>query len=178
MTMNTVKSGKSILTKLNFPRESLLVQAIYTLLYNIAILFLVTVVILLFMGWRPGFSLLYLPFVIADLLLFGFSIGLIFLSLFTLIADFSRFLTIGLQLLMYISAVIFPIPASNSGASLIFKLNPFTYLITVARNILTGIPVQNLSIFLLVSGAGIIMLCLGLMAYRITMPFIIERMGS
>lgn len=178
LTMGSINSGKALLTKLNFPRESLLVQAIYKLLYNITILLIVTFVILLFMGWRPGISLLFLPFVIVDLLIFGISLGLIFFSLFTLISDFSRFITIGLQLLMYISAVVFPIPKTGEADSLIFRLNPFTYLIVFARNILVGIPVQNLSIFLLISGLGVVLFCIGLMAYKITMPFIIERMGS
>ncbi|MDP4285480.1 MAG: ABC transporter permease [Bacteroidota bacterium] len=178
LTMGTINSGKSLLTKLNFPRESLLVQAMYKLLYNIGILLIVTLIILFFMGWRPGVSLLLLPFVIIDLLIFGFSIGLIFLSLFTLVADFSRFISIGLQLLMYISAVVFPVPETGGFGTLIFKLNPFTYLVIFARDILVGMPVENLPLFLGISGVGVILFCIGLMAYKITMPFIIERMGS
>ena len=178
LTMGTINAGKSLLSKLNFPRESLLVQSIYKLLYNIGILLIVTCMILLFMGWRPGLSIFFLPLVILDLLIFGVALGLIFLSVFTLIADFSRLIGIGLQLLMYLSAVVLPFPKMQGIGGFILKLNPFPYLIIFARDIMVNLPVENSSVFILISCIGVLLFCIGLVAYRITMPFIIERMGA
>ncbi len=178
LTMNTINAGKPILTKLNFPRESLLVQGFYTILFNVAVLLIVTCIVLLFIGWHPTVSMLYLPLVILDLVIFGVAIGLIFFAVFALIADFSRAIPVALQLLMYVSAVIFPVPKGSGITSLAFKLNPFTYLILFARDIMVGIPVENVSLFMIISSCGLLLLFIGLIAYKITMPFIIERMGS
>ena len=178
LTMGTINSGKSLLAKLNFPRESLLVQTIYKLLYNIGILLIVTCTILLFMGWHPGLSLLFLPLIIIDLLIFGVSLGLIFLSVFTLVSDFSGFMGMGLQLFMYISAVVLPFPKMQGIGGFILKLNPFAYLIIFARDIMIGLPVENTPIFILISCIGVVLFCIGLLMYKITMPYIIERMGA
>ncbi len=177
-TMGTINSGKSLLAKLNFPRESLLVQTFYQLLYNIGVLLVVTCIVLVAIGWHPNASLVFLPFVIIDLLLFGISLGLIFLSVFTLVADFSRFIGIGLQLFMYISAVVIPFPKVKGFFGFILRLNPFAYLIVFARDIMVGLPLENTPIFILISVIGIILFCIGLLAYKITMPYIIERMGT
>ena len=119
-----------------------------------------------------------MPLVIIDLLIFGVSLDLIFLSVFTLLADFSRFIGIGLQLFMYISAVVLPFPKMPGIGGFILKLNPFAYLIIFARNIMVGIPVENTTPFILISYIGAVLFCIGLMAYKITMPYIIERMGA
>ena len=178
LTMGTINSGKSLLSKLNFHRESLLVQTFYQLLYNIGILLAVTCIVLVSIGWRPSLSVVFLPFVILDLLLFGVSLGLIFLSLFTLVADFSRFISIGLQLFMYISAVVIPFPKVGGFLGFVLKLNPFAYLIIFARDIFVGLPLDYTPEFIFISCIGIILFCIGLLAYKITMPYIIERMGA
>ena len=177
-TTDTVNKGKPILTKLNFPRESLLIYAIYTVGFNIAILFIVTCIIAFFLGWTPGWNTLLFPLVILDILLIGFSIGLVFISFFSLIADFSKFLPIGLQLAMSISAVIFPIPEQKNMASLIFNLNPFTHVVIFSRNFFMGINNTDFFGFIIVNIVALVLLLAGLMAYRISMPVIIERLGS
>jgi lipopolysaccharide transport system permease protein len=177
-TMNCVNSGKSLLTKLNFPRESLLIHAFYTIVFNIGILLGVTCLISLFLGWHPTYTLLFFPLVIIDLIIVGIAVGLLFHSVFSLIADFSRLISIALQFLMYVSAVIFPKPTTKGWASLVFDLNPLAHLVTFSRNIFTGMPLESILPFIIISIASFVLLIVGLVMYRITMPIIIERMGS
>lgn len=177
-TTACINSGKSLLTKLNFPRESLLIHAFYTIGFNILILLVVTCSIAVFMDWHPNWSLLFLPLVMIDLMVVGFALGLLFHSVFSLIADFSKMVGIALQLLMYVSAVVFPQPKEPGFASFVFNINPFTHLIVFARNIFVGLPIDNAMPFTVISIASFVLLGVGLFMYRITMPIIIERMGS
>jgi len=177
-TTACINSGKSLLTKLNFPRESLLIHAFYTIGFNILILLVVTCSIAVFMDWHPTWSLLFLPLVMLDLMVVGFALGLLFHSVFSLIADFSKMVGIALQLLMYVSAVVFPQPKEAGFASFVFNINPFTHLIVFARNIFVGLPIDNAVPFIVISVASFVLLGVGLFMYRITMPIIIERMGS
>lgn len=177
-TTACINSGKSLLTKLNFPRESLLIHAFYTIGFNILILLVVTCSIAVFMDWHPTWSLLLLPLVMLDLMVVGFALGLLFHSVFSLIADFSKMVGIALQLLMYVSAVVFPQPKEAGFASFVFNINPFTHLIVFARNIFVGLPIDNAVPFIVISVASFVLLGVGLFMYRITMPIIIERMGS
>lgn len=177
-TLNTVNSGKTLLTKLNFPRESLLIHAFYTILFNTAILFVITAVISLTVGWVPDWSFLLFPFVLLALVLVGFVIGLLSLTIFGIIADFSRIIPIALQLLMYVSAVIFPTPKGDGLASTIFQINPFTHLITFCRSFYVHLPLEHTTGFVVILGLTLVLLLLGLFIYRITMPIVIERLGS
>ena len=108
----------------------------------------------------------------------GMALGLLFHSIFSLIADFSKLVNIGLQFIMYVSAVVLPVPKENNLASVIFNINPFTHLIVFARNIFVGLPNENPIPFIVISLASLLLFGLGLIMYRITMPIIIERMGS
>jgi len=177
-TMTCVNSGKSLLTKLNFPRESLLIHAFYTTMFNVAIMFVITCIMIAFLGWKPTTSFVFFPLVILDLALIGTSLGLLFLVFFSLIADFSKLLTIGLQLLMYVSAVIFPKPPEKTVAYYVFNLNPLTHVVSFSRSIFVGVPLENSLGFIIVSISAFVLFIVGLIAYKIVMPIIIERMGS
>lgn len=177
-TMSCVNNGKSLLTKLNFPRESLIIYAFYTIAFNIGILIFVTVLISLFLGWHPNLNIIFFPLVVIDLIVVGIAVGLLFHSVFSLIADFSRLISIALQFIMYVSAVIFPKPKTDGLASFIFNANPLTHLVTFSRDIFTGIPLESTMEFTIISVFSLVLLIVGLVMYRITMPIIIERMGS
>lgn len=176
--MNAVNNGKALLAKLNFPRESLLIHAFYNTIFDISILFLVTCIMAFVLGWRPHISLTWMPVVIGSLLITGFALGLIFHSLFYLLVDFRNFFTIGFQLLMYVSVVIFPIPSNAGWVKRVSEINPFSQLMILSRNVFTGLPVDNAGPFAIIISTASMLLVFGLVAYRITMPIIIERMGS
>lgn len=177
-TMSSVNNGKALLTKLNFPRESLLIHAFYTIIFNIAILFGVTCLIALFLDWHITFSFLFFPLVIFDLIMIGMAVGLLFHSVFSLIADFSKMVTIALQFIMYVSAVVFPKPTTEGIANVVFNANPLTHLVVFSRNVFTGMPLENTTAFIVISIVSFFLFVVGLLMYRITMPIIIERMGS
>lgn len=177
-TMSCVNNGKSLLTKLNFPRESLIIHAFYTIVFNTSILLGVTIVISIFLGWHPNYTILFFPLVVLDLMVVGIAVGLLFHSVFSLIADFSKMIGIALQFLIYISAVIFPKPKTDTMASWVINLNPLSHLVTFSRDIFTGMPLESFTEFSIISIFSIMLLIFGLFMYRITMPIIIERMGS
>lgn len=177
-TMSCVNNGKALLTKLNFPRESLIIHAFYTTVFNLGILLIVTFVICLALGLKLSFNLLWFPLVFFDLIVIGMSLGILFHALFSLIADFSRILNMGLPFLMYVSAVIFPKPKGGEFATFVFNLNPFTHVVNFSRSLFAGMELQAVLPFIIISIVSFILLIIGLIMYRITMPIIIERMGS
>lgn len=177
-TMNSVNNGKALLTKLNFPRESLLIHAFYTTAFNTFILLVVTCIIALFLGWHPNIYALFFPLIVVDLMMIGMALGLIFLSIFSMIADFSKIVTMALPFIMYVSAVVFPKPTNNGFAELIFNINPFTHLVNFSRAVFVGVPLESTVPFIIISVVSAGLFALGLMMYRITMPIIIERLGS
>ena len=78
---------------------------------------------------------------------------------------------------MYLTPVVYPYPTEGFLLSIV-KINPFTPLVIVPRNLLTGQDAMMTGYFFGVIGAGLFILFFGWILYRITMPIIIERAGS
>jgi lipopolysaccharide transport system permease protein len=172
-----VNAGKGMLAKLNFPREALLLNAFYSLLFNLVFKLIALVIIALALKFHFGWSLLLFPLGVLGSILLGFSIGVLLIPFQMLYTDFGRMIAISGQVLMYLTPVVYPMP-SHGVLYYINKFNPITYIITVPRAWFTGQPAVSLWPFLAVTGVSLIILFLGWVLYRITMPIIIERVGA
>jgi lipopolysaccharide transport system permease protein len=170
-------AAKSILSKINFPREAIILSAFYQLLFNSGIKMFLLVIAVIIMGFSAGWMLLLFPFTILVLILSGISIGLLLTPVGMLYNDVGRAISLGMQFVMYISPVIFPIPASG-WVRIPFIYNPITPLIMISRQCLTGYSGNYLSGYFIITICMMIMLFFSWMVYRITMPVIIERMSS
>ncbi len=175
--LNQTRSASGMLAKLNFPREAVIISGIYQILFNAAIKVVLLLVSLLVVGINPGWGLLLFPLGILSLLLVGTSLGLLITPVGMLYSDVGRAVAVLLQFLMYVSPVIFPLPKSGWALTL-FKLNPLTPLIATTRDWLTGFPPADLGTFLAVNGVALLLLLIAWLAYRLSMPIIIERMSA
>ncbi len=176
--LQTVNANKPILTKINFPREAVLVNAFYEILFTVFIGAVIVVLMLLFTGTNPGWSgLLYIPFVL-QLMLIGMTISLFLLPVSLLFQDIQFVLPSVLQFVMYLTPVIYPKPFFSSFGWL-FKYNPVGQSIQFIRSGLTGTANDVLlSDMLLTFGVTSLFFIVGIVLYRITMEVLIERMGS
>ncbi|WP_167631302.1 ABC transporter permease [Mariprofundus ferrooxydans] len=175
--LQATNAGKSMLTKINFPREALLLSGAYQILFNAIIKTALMLVALIVIGVYPGWSLLLFPFAILSLVIVGLSIGLIFTPVAVLWGDIGRIIPVAMQFLMYFTPVIFAMPKEGFGL-VIFEMNPFTPLILTARDWLTGMTPEFLGYFIVVNVAALGLLIFGLIIYRLAMPILIERMSS
>ncbi len=175
--LQQVNASKSMLAKLNFPREALILSGIYQTLFNAAIKIALMLVALLFMGINPGWGLLLFPLGILSLMLVGTSVGLLITPVGMLYTDIGRALPILMQFLMYVTPVVFPMPEGGWAATL-FKLNPLTPLLLTARDWLTGFTPAYLGPFLLVNLVAVALLLVVWVVYRLAMPILIERMSA
>lgn len=175
--LRSVKSGKSILAKLNFPRESLLFHGFFTLLFNTFLKLVIIIAVLIVFQINPGWQgLAFLPMLIG-LLITGFTLGLLAMPVGMMFGDIQRLIPFVMQFLMYLSAVIYPMPTEGK-LMVLNQYNPFSYLIQTTRNLLTAQPLTHLMPTLGVLGVALGVLCLGVIVYRFIMPIIIERVGA
>ena len=175
--MQQVTNSKSMLSKLNFPREALIVSGIYQTLFNASIKVGLVLAALLFMGVQPGWSLLLVPVAILSLVLVGRALGMLITPVGLLYGDIGRALPLLLQFFMYLTPVVFPMPQEGWAATL-FKLNPLTPLILTSRDWFTGQTSSMLAEFLVVNALAACLLLMVWAVYRLAMPILIERMGG
>jgi lipopolysaccharide transport system permease protein len=170
-------AAKSMLSKINFPREAIILSAFYQLLFNSGIKMFLLIIAVIIMGFSAGWLLLIFPFAILVLILSGISVGLLLTPVGMLYNDVGRAISLGMQFVMYISPVIFPIPTSG-WVRIPFIYNPITPLIMISRQCLTGFSGNYLSGFFIITTCMFVILLFSWMVYRLTMPVIIERMSS
>lgn len=175
--LQQVGESKSILSKLNFPRESLILAGIYKSLFNATIKVGVLLVAILLLGVYPDASILLFPLGVLSILLVGNTIGLFLGPIGVLYTDIGKAIPVITQFTMYITPVVFAIPAAGLTAK-IFEYNFLTPLIMNSRAWLTGSETEFVGYFLIVNAAALVLLMVSWIIYRITMPILIERMNA
>jgi lipopolysaccharide transport system permease protein len=169
--------NKSIIAKVNFPREALIMAGIYQSLFDGLIKAIILVVVLGFMGYFGGVNLLLFPLAMLSLILVGTALGLVLTPIAMLYTDISKAIPLMMQFLMFTTPVIYAIPKEGLGATLV-RNNPLTPLIMTARDWLTGVEPEFVSEFLLVNLGIAVLLVVMLLVYRLSMPILVERMNA
>lgn len=174
---DAVMAGKRIMAKLNFPREALLINAFYKVSFDFSLKFFALILITLVLGFSFNWSVLLFPLGALLAILMGFSFGVLLIPFKMLYGDFKRMLTIATQVLMYVTPIVYPMP--ETGIARTFNLyNPIYYMTNIPRSWFTGVDtgmVWPLGVLALVA---LLVLIMGWVMYRITMPIIVERVGA
>lgn len=175
--LQIVTASKSMLAKINFPREALVISGVYQVTINALIKVTLLLMALLAMGIYPNWSALLFPVALFSLILVGTVIGLSLTPVGLLYTDVGKATPLLMHFLMYITPVVFAMPKEGFSATL-FRCNPLTPLILTARDWLTGLTPMHLSYFMVVNAIAIVLLFLFWIVFRLAMPILIERIGS
>ena len=163
--LHQTTAAKSMLAKLNFPRESLVISGIYQTLFNAGIKIAMLLVVLPFMGVDLDWRLLLFPMGLISLVLVGTAIGLLLTPVGVLYTDIGKGLLLLMQFLMYLTPVVFPMPKAGIAAT-IYAVNPLTPIILTARNWLTGLSTPHLSGFIVVNILALVLLAAVWVVFR------------
>ncbi len=170
-------AAKPMLAKINFPHEAIILSGIYQIGFNATIKVFVLLVAVVMLGVVPGWSVLFFPLVLMSLIMAGTTVGLLLAPIGMLYTDISKGLPLVMQFFMYLTPVVFTVPAEGLARQ-VFLLNPATPLITVARDVLTGYPPEMLSAFFAVNLGVLLAIVVMWVIYRAAMPILIERMSA
>ena len=176
--LTQVTENKVMLSKINIPREGLLLSGLYQLIFNTIVKIILLAFV--FLAFHQTVSLSGLAFVPVGLFaigLAGFSIGLLLTPLGMLYQDINRGLGVLLPFFMYLTPTVYPVPREGV-VGLVMKFNPIATFITQTRNGLTAQPLYDIQLFWVYVSGFALLLMVSLVAYRLSMPMIIERIGS
>jgi lipopolysaccharide transport system permease protein len=177
MPLDLMDKNRNMVSKLNFPRESLLVVGIAEVLFDMTIRFVLLLPILLIFGAPLQTTLLLAPFAILGLILLGLSLGLILMPLDSLYQDVGRFATIAIPFWMIITPIIYP-PKTDSLGSLLNWVNPASPFLLVARDWILFGSTMHWQVGLIFAAILPPLLLLGLVVYRLSIPVLVERMNA
>jgi lipopolysaccharide transport system permease protein len=175
--LQMVTASKSMLTKINFPREALILASVGQVLFNFAIRALLLVAVMVWYQVPPTAGLLLAPLGVLALIGLGTTLGLLLTPLGMLYQDVGRGLTFATQAWFFLTPVIYPVPKASFAGALI-ELNPVTPLLVSTRDWLITGQASLLPGFLWVSVVTLALLLAGWVLYRIAMPHLISRMSA
>ncbi|MFC2109203.1 ABC transporter permease [Bacteroidota bacterium] len=150
-TADTFKKNEIIFGKVYFPRVIMPMSVVVSNLLKFAIqlgIFIAFYIYYFVQGatFQIGSSLFYLPFLIISMGLFGLGLGMVISSMVTKYRDLTFLVAFGVQLLMYLSAVVYPVDLIRQKIpdyAWVVEYNPMSIIIENFRNILFGI--ENVS---------------------------------
>lgn len=177
MPLQMVNVNRNMISKLNFPREALLMVGVGEVLFNLAIRMLLLIPAFLYFQSWPGSQAFAFPLAAAGLILVGLTMGLLIMPLGSLYQDISRFITMALPFWMIVTPIIYA-PFKSWPASILNWINPPASLLILSRDLLLGAPLEHLWTGGTLGLIALLLLVPALFVYRISMPVLIERMSA
>ena len=175
--LRLVQQSYSILTKVNFPREALVLAGVGEVLFASLIRLVLLIVALFWFGIHPPWTAMWFPLGLLALIGMGIALGMLITPLAILYHDVGQALPFVLYLWMFLTPVIYPVPATWSRSFLVL-LNPVSAVLDTTRDWLFSGSPQYLSGFLAVSSLTVLVLLAGWLLYRLALPILIERMSA
>lgn len=175
--VRVISESKSMLAKINFPREALPLTAFAECWFNVGIRAIILAAAYLYLGFAPATTVGFALIGLLAIILLGVMIG-VFLSPFALLyQDVSNGLVLICQIWMYCSPVIF-LPRTDGWIGWLNSWNPISPLLCQTRDwITTGsqefLPAASLVLLLTLAG-----MTAAFLVYRIGLPRAIERLSS
>lgn len=176
-TSNTFKTNASLFGKVYFPRVIMPLSKSISELVKYGIQLLIFIIALLIyrsqgVDVSPSGWMILFPFYVLMVILLSVGLGMIFSALTTKYRDLSILISFGLGLVMYLSAVMYPLEEARRKLPEYFwiiKYNPLAHIIDDYRNLLLGIgDVINAGQLMLQLLIAVIVFLIGLLIFNKT----------
>ena len=160
-SVNSLVSQKEVMSKIYFPRIILPLSSILSALIDLAVAFLVLIVLMIYYSIAPSWNILFLPFYVLFAAATGLSVGLWCATMAVRFRDIQFAMAYGLNIFMYATPVAYSASLIPERWLWLYQLNPMYWVVEGWRWSLlgTGQPPQLymlisvfLVVFLLISG--------------------------
>ena len=182
MPLKVINSNRSMISKLRFPRESLLLVGLGEVFFDFGVRCLLLIPVFWFYQVSPTLMLLAAIPLSILMVFYAAGLGMLIMPVGSLYQDVSRFIAVAIPAWMLITPIIYPLTQKmiddSPTASLLVWLNPAAPILVWCRDLV----LMGESPFAL---AGIIfailaipIFLLGLVVFRVSIPVIVERMNA
>ena len=174
-TANSLVSAGSMLGKINFPKEVLVISAMGEVIFDFLLRIPLFIFILIWTGTMPGLSILLLPFALLSLILLTLGIGF-WVALFNaILRDTGNIITLILSLGMFATPIIYPPPESWPMSFLVNYLNPISSFVTTSRDLIFSTQLSDPIALISSSILAVLLFLFSWRIFHILEPKIAER---
>lgn len=170
-TSETFTTNANIFGKVYFPRVIMPLSIVVSNIIKFGVQF---AIFLIAVGWywatgaqvHPNAAVLLLPFLLLVMGMLGLGSGLLISALTTKYRDLKFLVTFAVQLLMYATAIIYPVSALPKKYGLLIEANPITPLAEAFRYGFLGSGSLNPAQLAYSFAAGAVLLALGMVVFN------------
>jgi lipopolysaccharide transport system permease protein len=142
-TSTILKTNAKILGKVYFPRMIMPLSLVISNLFKLGIQFFLLVIVIFYFSlngfsWTPSEYLLILPILILILIIQALGFGMLVSALTTKYRDLALLLAFGIQLIMYMAPIVYPLDSLSGTMYNIVSMNPVTPIFEGIRMALYG----------------------------------------
>jgi len=174
---NAIVAGRSMVMKINFPKEALVLASFGQALAAVCVQLGLTAIVFACYGIAPAWAALFLPLALLPLLLFTVGLGLITSMLNALLRDITQAVTLLTTFLLLVTPVVYPQPRTGFFSTLALY-NPLAVLVSAPRDLVVTGAIAQPQAFVLVSIASLLLFCFGWRMFHLAESLIAERVGS
>jgi lipopolysaccharide transport system permease protein len=158
--IDSLTANMNLVSKIYFPREILVIAAMLARLFDFGIAF--TILLLLIFAYRIPVSptgLIFIPLILAVQLALSLGLGLAGAALNVFYRDVKHLITLGLQIWLYASPIIYPVSLVPENLRRVYFLNPMAGVIEAYRSVLLyqKLPDSSLAFSALMSAAVLLL---------------------
>lgn len=175
-TSDTFKKNASIFGKVYFPRLIVPLSIVISNLLKFGIQFLIFIAFYIFYAFKGmdvafDYSVVFFPLLVVLMGILGLALGMIISSMVTKYRDLTFLVTFGVQLLMYVSAVMYPMALLKEKLpqfGWLIEYNPLAYIIEASRYMLLNEGAISLGGMLYTVVVTIVLFFVGLLIFNKT----------
>lgn len=166
---NSLVSAGSLVTKVNFPKEILVIAALGQPSFDFAVRLVPVVAIFIWYGVAPTWGIIFLPLVLLPVVLLALGLGFVLAIANLVIRDTGNALGTVLALGMFITPVLYPAPV-RWPYHLVNVLNPLSPLLTASQDLIATGFLTRPDLFSIAWVIALVLAFGGWLIFHITIP--------
>ncbi|GEM_PF-69075 len=173
---NSIVAGGSMVVKINFPKETLVIAAIGQAVVELLVRLILVIAVFAWFRIVPARSAFLFPLSILPIFFLTMGLGFVFSLLNAVIQDVAYGVSLASTFLMFVTPVLYP--ARAGWFAKLSQYNPMAALVETPRDlVIRGIP-ADLTAYTWSAALGIVLFFLGWRVFKLAETRMAERMGS
>lgn len=171
---NSIVTAGGMVSKINFPREVLVISSVAQVLFEFLIKFvLILIFFVVFRFVPPWWGIALFPLAILPIFALTLGMGLILSLVNGVIRDTVNIVSLGTMFLMFLTPVLYPISGDKSA---LFELNPLYSLVNAPRELIMYGQIKEPMSFIVMSVLSVLLLLVSWRFFHLAETKIPERL--
>jgi lipopolysaccharide transport system permease protein len=163
----SLASSGSLVTKINFPREAVVIAAIGQPIFDFFVRLVPVIVVFIWYGFMPSWGVIFMPLALCPIIFLALGVGFVLSIANLAIKDTGNALGTALTIGMFLTPVLYPSPV-RWPFTLINYLNPVSPLLTATQDLIALGSLTRPEIFAAACLFTVAILLVGWRAFRVT----------